>query len=614
MKKLAFILGLAMLFAMLLPSVVLADTTPTTHAEFVAAYPSTSEQLYGMSNLGDIAAHSAPLTLGIYSYQLSSLGLYEPSGGLFADPVDVTTVNADEALVISFTGADLPKAVCLGVIMTDIVGTYLPGQPLLVSVNDGAWIPYMTAADFAGNAYIILEPDGISTIKLKRDTIDIIWPGISYMTVPSKYSQAAPSAPAVSSKTDTSVTLETIVGAEYKSGAGAWQASPEFSGLTPATEYTFYARMAETATMFASPDSTGTSVTTDKSAQAAPATPVVSSKTDSSVTLEVIAGAEYKCGEGPWQTSPDFSSLSPATEYTFYARLAETATLLASPDSTGTAVTTDMGTQAAPGAPSVLSKTNTSVTLETIAGAEYRIGSSDWQASPIFNGLSPITEYTFFARLAETATLLASPASAGTTVTTDMGTQSAPGAPVALSKTSTSVTLETIAGAEYRIGSGVWQTSPIFNGLSPATGYTFYARLVETTTLLASPSSAGTAVTTGMGTQSAPGAPAAAGRTGTTITLEAIPGAEYRMGDGAWQTSPSFSGLLPATEYTFYVRLAATTTALASDASVAQKVTTLPAISIPATGEHQSAWPLVVIMTLLLGAILARRRLARHHL
>ncbi|MCL2152817.1 MAG: InlB B-repeat-containing protein, partial [Oscillospiraceae bacterium] len=75
---------------------------------------------------------------------------------------------------------------------------------------------------------------------------------------------------------------------------------------------------------------------------------------------------------------------------------------------------------AAPVAPTMASKTTTSVTLEIIPGAEYRLGTTGaWQTSPTFDGLNPNTGYVFFARIAETATHEASITSDGTTVTTN---------------------------------------------------------------------------------------------------------------------------------------------------------------------------------------------------
>lgn len=64
-----------------------------------------------------------------------------------------------------------------------------------------------------------------------------------------------------------------------------------------------------------------------------------------------------------------------------------------------------------------------------------------------------------------------------------------PPAPVLISKTYNSVTLNAVSGIEYRRGNGTWQTSGFFGGLSPETAYSFYARFAQTATSLASSSS-----------------------------------------------------------------------------------------------------------------------------
>jgi NADH:ubiquinone oxidoreductase subunit 5 (subunit L)/multisubunit Na+/H+ antiporter MnhA subunit len=77
--------------------------------------------------------------------------------------------------------------------------------------------------------------------------------------------------------------------------------------------------------------STETGIVT-KATQDAPATPILASKTATSVTLTVIAGTEYcNSADSTWQDSPTFNGLTPNTSYTFYARLKETATHAASP-------------------------------------------------------------------------------------------------------------------------------------------------------------------------------------------------------------------------------------------------------------------------------------------
>lgn len=87
---------------------------------------------------------------------------------------------------------------------------------------------------------------------------------VSAGTAPvAKTSQTAPIAPSLASRTDNSITLNTISGAQYRLGTdGNWQASPEFSGLTQNTSYTFYAYYPETSTQQASSVSIGTELST----------------------------------------------------------------------------------------------------------------------------------------------------------------------------------------------------------------------------------------------------------------------------------------------------------------------------------------------------------------
>jgi len=74
----------------------------------------------------------------------------------------------------------------------------------------------------------------------------------------------------------------------------------------------------------------------------------------------------------------------------------------------------------------------------------------------------------------------------------------APSAPTLASKTSTTVVLNTITGAEYAKldNGGVWKDSPEFTGLTPSTPYAFGARIKETAIHLASATSSALNVTT----------------------------------------------------------------------------------------------------------------------
>ena len=63
-------------------------------------------------------------------------------------------------------------------------------------------------------------------------------------------------------------------------------------------------------------------------------------------------------------------------------------------------------------------------------------------------------------------------------------------------------------------------------------------------------------VTVSKADQDAPAAPEAEAVSAGSITLKAIEGGEYRIGDGEWQASPEFNGLTKNTEYVFSQRLA----------------------------------------------------------
>ncbi|SFF26261.1 S-layer homology domain-containing protein [Paenibacillus algorifonticola] len=73
----------------------------------------------------------------------------------------------------------------------------------------------------------------------------------------------------------------------------------------------------------------------------------------------------------------------------------------------------------------------------------------------------------------------------------------APAAPVEVSKTATSITLQAVTGQEYSIDGGVtWQDSSTFAGLMPGTDYTIVTRVKATATQLASAISTGTVIRT----------------------------------------------------------------------------------------------------------------------
>ena len=140
--------------------------------------------------------------------------------------------------------------------------------------------------------------------------------------------------------------------------------------------------------------------------------------------------------------------------------------------------------QAAPKAVNPTATTN-SITVEKIAGAEYKLekieGSSktvvkDWQDSNEFTGLEPGTWYTVSARIKATSDKLASSA-----VSANIKTyKDAAGKPVEVtfdSVTKNAVTLTPHDGYEYSKDGKTWQDSNKFTGLTADKDYTFYQRI-----------------------------------------------------------------------------------------------------------------------------------------
>ncbi len=310
-----------------------------------------------------------------------------------------------------------------------------------------------------------------------------------------KYSKT-PQKPTIDCKYSGTVALIATEGFEYSVNGTDWQDSTVFVNLTPATEYTFYQRVKQASNSNVSQTSEGLNVIL-KLSQAVASAPNILSFTDTSVKLYPVEGCEYSVNGTDWQKSNEFTGLSPATEYIFYQRNAETGVHEAGKKSSGTNITTDKSKQLLiPNAPVVENRTKSSITLVATEGCEYSMNGTDWQSSNVFTGLAQATEYTFYQRYTETSQAYAGKASEGTVASTEKGEQIAPESPTIVSKTHERVELGAIDGYEYSKDGVNWQASPVFDNLQPETSYIFYQRKAGTEQLNPSPASSSLIVRT----------------------------------------------------------------------------------------------------------------------
>ena len=210
-------------------------------------------------------------------------------------------------------------------------------------------------------------------------------------------------------------------------------------------------------------------------------------------------------------------------------------------------------------------------TVTAISGAEYKMDDSgSWQDSNVFDGITPESSHTFYARLKGDDNHNASPeGSTGEVTFSKLANTNTPTLDYTVSggQGSRTITITEVEGAEYRFGDGEWGDTSTATYTEGETVWVCI-RYKGTATLLPS-EEAFEVVNTAKENQEAPAEFTlrfAWNDDGVTLTatIPAVEGAEYSFDGTTWLDVNTKTNCQPNTQYTGYIRMKETETHNAS--------------------------------------------------
>jgi hypothetical protein len=546
-------------------------------------------------------------TLDITTYNVS--GLSASTSYNFIVLVEDGAGNNAAYTAVSKTTAATPFA---GTAKIDItspkIGDTLTGS--LVGGNGTGTLSYQWKANGinvgTNSATYVVMPSDLNksiTVEISSSTEAGTLTSEPTSAVVKKAAPAQPAPPTVLSKTSSSVTLATLPGHEYSMDGNVWQTNGEFNGLSTGISYIFYQRVAETDSAPPSALSPALSMRTEISPLSGTAViDITSPKVGDTLTASINGGNNTGVLSYKWKVDGTSVSTNSSIYVVSPGDLNRTITVeITSSAETGalisatTSAVNKKAAPSAPAAPTVLSKTNSSVTLVTFNGYEYSMDGILWQTGGEFNNLSPGTVYKFYQRVAETDSMSVSVASPALSMTTNvMNISGTAVIDITSPKVGDTLTCSIVGGSNTGVLTYQWKANGTIVGSNSSTYPVAAGDQGKTITVeVTSSAEAGTltsgavSVATNKVNPAVPAAPTVMMKTNDRAILVALIGHEYSMDGIHWQYGGVFNNLSPGTVYTFYQRVAETDSNTVSVASPALIVTTDSTVNVKGgTASH----------------------------
>ncbi len=396
------------------------------------------------------------------------------------------------------------------------------------------------------------------------------YPQLSAATVQYVIEKAAQTCPAptLAAATVNSLTLNTVENAEYSMDGKVWQDGPVFRNLDAGTGYTLYQRLKATedgnyeASPAASAQFSTEYTTVDPGDLSAVLKPQSYPYTGNPIAYQVPTISHVTKSTVTYTVDGQTTTAAPTNAGTYPVAVSFTMQAGTAPlDPVTSTLTITKIEQNAPAAPRASNTATNSITITAIPGAVFSIdGGKTWQASTIFDGLTPDTAYTIQAKYPGDRNHEESPTSSAIIRTTRQNTsagtvQSAvytydgtPKSLVADVPTGCTQVVQTFTGTN---GTAYGPTTepPANPGVyNVKVSYTMQSGYAELQPQYAT-------LTINKATPAMPLAPVVTGVTDSSITIAVVDGMAYSIdGGNTWQTTDTFTGLTRDTTYEIKVK------------------------------------------------------------